>query len=189
MQSVALPQLTADTFRQRESSTPAEQRSPAPRLIVSKLATPLPLLSKREGGKKKNKMTGLVKLWYWNECWSPPTKSKRELKGPEGQGKEIWECFQKKKKKKILIKWTGTSREKSPFPPLRRLLTCLACCSSSRERLFSRLPPTSGRKLAEQEEAEWVPQQQGAARWLALPVQRGEETAGHVGLSYVLTCP
>lgn len=24
---------------------------------------------------------------------------------------------------------------------------------------------------------------------LALPVQRGEETAAHVGLSYVLTCP
>lgn len=34
-----------------------------------------------------------------------------------------------------------------------------------------------------------MPQQQRSASQLALPVQRGEETAGHVGLSYVLTCP
>lgn len=34
-----------------------------------------------------------------------------------------------------------------------------------------------------------MPQQQRKAHWLALPAQRGEETSGHVELSYVLTCP
>lgn len=34
-----------------------------------------------------------------------------------------------------------------------------------------------------------MPQQQRRASWLALPAQKGEETSGHVELSYVLTCP
>lgn len=34
-----------------------------------------------------------------------------------------------------------------------------------------------------------MPQQQRKAGWSALPAQNGEETGGHVELSYVLTCP
>lgn len=41
-----------------------------------------PLLSNSERGKKKDKMTGLVKLWYWNVEARP--QRLRELKGPEG---------------------------------------------------------------------------------------------------------
>lgn len=126
------------------------------------------------------------------ECRSPPTKTKR-VKGARGAGEGEMGVFPGKKKRKTLSNGLEPAEKNPLLLPSLRLLTCLACCSSSTERFFSRLPPTVGRKLAEQEqqeeEEEWVPQRQRTARRLALPVQWGEETAGHVGLSYVLTCP
>lgn len=63
----------------------------------------------------------------------------------------------------------------------------------ARQIFFSQIqarPFWKQRKLAQEEEKEeGVPQQQRKAGWLALPAQKGEETSGHVELSYVLTCP
>lgn len=69
--------------------------------------------------------------------------------------------FPGKKKKKTLSNELEPAEKNPLLLPSLRLLTCLACCSSSTEGFFffSRLPPTVGRKLAEQEEVEWVPQQ------------------------------
>lgn len=74
------------------------------------------------------------------------------------------------------------------FPPFS--LSALSSCTlKSHFRFFFRLTPSERRGNQHRRRRSVVPQQQRKAGWLALPAQKGEETGGHVELSYVLTRP
>lgn len=103
----------------------------------------------------------------------------------EGQWQGEWEGFQEQK----VVKWTRVTIRNSPFPQSFSLSLFSHPAHSVQVGLFSDFWEQKRKCRIGAGRGGGVPQQQRKADCLALPAQTGEETGGHVELSYVLTCP
>lgn len=114
------------------------------------------------------------------ECATPPTRTNRQFEGPASEGGfSSW-----KKRSPDVIKWAAANTRNSPFSSF----SLGSALSSSTHTRVGRLTPSVRRGG----EGRGLPQRQRKRRddgRIALPAQKGEETSGHVELSYVLTCP
>lgn len=76
--------------------------------------------------------------------------------------------------------------------PRSSLPVSVVLCTYVAPQTFFKLTPSETRRNQHRRRSMrrgGVPQQQRKASWLALPAQKGEDTSGHVELSYVLSRP